>query len=458
MQFAKLLENSKDEMLENLQKCIRIPSVYADDGSGYPYGQNLQDCLTFVLDLAKSMGFETHNMDNQLGWCEYGSGEEMVVVLGHLDVVPEGDGWSVPPYEGIIKDGKIYGRGAMDDKGPAMAALYGLKALKDSGVPIKRRVRIIFGLNEETGAADMRYYNAHGGEKPVMGFTPDADYPVIYGEKGIINEAYECKFEQTGELHLKEIWGGTALNIVPEQAWATFTCSKEMAEEIVKKTAEKISCTLTEDGIKVDAQGVSAHGGTPWEGENASGRLLKFLATLPLEGKLKETITFLAEKIGMEHNGESLGIALTDEPSGNLTLNFGVLRGNESAIEVKFNYRYPVTKEYDDCAPALRKTMESAGFENTFALHKPKLYVSKDSELVKRLMKVYKDCTGRDDEPQCIGGGTYAKALPNVVAFGPVFPGEEITEHKPDEYIIISSLMDTANIIAEAMYAMAADE
>lgn len=457
MRFAELLAKSKDEMLENLQKCIRIPSVYADDESGYPYGQQLHDCLTQVLELAESMGFETYNMDEQLGWCEYGTGEEMVVILGHLDVVPEGDGWSVPPYEGVIKDGKIYGRGAMDDKGPAMAALYALKAIKDAGVSLKRRVRIIFGLNEETGAADMRYYKAHGGELPVMGFTPDADYPVINGEKGIINATFACKYEQQGELRLKEIWGGTALNIVSPLAWATFACSKEMAEEIAAKTAEKISYELTEDGIKIIADGVSAHGGAPWEGENANGRLLQFLSTLPIEGDLKKTIDFLAEKIGMEYDGKSLGIALSDEPSGDLTLNFGVFRGNAESMEVKFNYRYPVTKEYEDCTPTLQKEMEAAGFEKTFELHKPKLYVSKDSELVKRLMKVYKDCSGRDDEPTCIGGGTYAKALPNVVAFGPVFPGEEITEHKPDEYIIIDSLMDTANIIAEAMYALATD-
>lgn len=457
MQFAELLEKSKKEMLENLQKCIRIPSVYADDESGYPYGQQLHDCLTQVLELAESMGFETYNMDEQLGWCEYGTGEEMVVVLGHLDVVPEGDGWSVPPYEGVSKDGKIYGRGAMDDKGPAMAALYALKAIKDAGVSLKRRVRIIFGLNEETGAADMRYYKAHGGELPVMGFTPDADYPVIHGEKGIINATFACKYAQQGELRLKEIWGGTALNIVSPLAWATFACSKEMAEEIAAEIAEKISCELTEDGVKIIADGVSAHGGSPWEGENANGRLLQFLSTLPIEGELKKAINFLAEKIGMEYDGKSLGISLSDEESGALTLNFGVLRGNAESMEVKFNYRYPVTKEYDDCAPILQKEMIEAGFEQTFELHKRKLYVSRDSELVKRLMKVYKDCSGRDDEPTCIGGGTYAKALPNVVAFGPVFPGEEITEHKPDEYIIIDSLMDTANIIAEAMCALATD-
>lgn len=457
MRFSKILENKQNEMIENLQKCIQIPSVYAADNSGYPYGEKLHECLEYVLALAEHMGFKTNNMDEQLGWCEYGDGDEMVAVLAHLDVVPEGEGWSVPPYEGVVKDGKIFGRGAIDDKGPAMAALYGLLALKESGQPIQKRIRIIFGLNEETGAADIRYYKAHGGEIPVMGFTPDADYPVIHGEKGIINAVFSCAYQQEGNLWLKEISGGTAFNVVPDYAYATFRCSKELAAGICENAAitEKIKCTFTDDGIKIEAAGVSAHGGTPWEGENASGRLLKFLATLPIEGELKKVIAFLAEKIGMETDGKSLGIAISDEVSGGLTLNFGVLRGNEEQMEVKFNYRYPVTKEYDDCAPKLEQQMNSAGFVKTEELHKPKLYVEKDSELVTRLMKVYKDCTGRNDQPECIGGGTYAKTLPNTVAFGCVFPGDELTEHKPDEYIAIDRLMENANIIAEAMYALA---
>lgn len=459
MQFAALLENKQNEMIETLQKCIQIPSVYAADESIYPYGEKLHDCLEYMLFVAREMGFETCNMDEQLGWCEYGQGDEMVAVLGHLDVVPEGEGWTFPPYEGVISDGKLFGRGAIDDKGPVVSALYGLWALKESRLPIQKRIRIIFGLNEETGAADMKYYKAHGGEIPVMGFTPDADYPVIYGEKGIINAAFKCEFEQQGALRLKEICGGTALNVVPNYAWAVFTCPADMADEIGRCYAEckeeKIRFIKTEDGFKVEADGISAHGGTPEKGENASGRLLQNLSKLPLEGALKNAITFLAEKIGMETDGKSLGIAIADEPSGGLTLNFGVLRGNDTSIEVKFNYRYPVTKAYEDCAPKLEVQMTEAGFVKTEELHKPKLYASKDSELVKRLMKVYRECTGRDDQPECIGGGTYAKALPNIVAFGCVFPGDELTEHKADEYIEVRHLAENANIMAEAMYALA---
>lgn len=457
MRFQKLLEKSKQDMIEKLQGCIQIPSVYEEDDSPYPYGQNVQNCLEYVLNLASSMGFEVHNMDNQVGWCEYGEGEEMVAVLGHLDVVPEGDGWSIPPYEGRVMDGCIYGRGSMDDKGPTVAVLYALKAIKESGLPLKRRIRVLFGVNEETGSADMKYYTSHGGEVPVMGFTPDGEYPVINGEKGLINEHYACSYEQTGALRIKEMWGGTAHNIVPDFAWATLICPEELAQKIAAMPAEKITCTRIEGGVKVEAEGVGAHGGTPWEGENAIGRLMGFLHTLPFEGEAATVIGLLAEKIAMEYDGASMGIALHDEVSGGLTMNLGVLRADETSVEVKLNYRYPVTKSLDDCAPIVKKAFEEAGFSLVSGSYKNSLYMPPESTLVKKLMEVYKECTGLDATPKSIGGGTYAKMLPNVLAFGPIFPGDEVREHKPDEFMEIERLMDNANIYAEAMYALAAD-
>ena len=456
MRFNELLEKSMPDLIRDLQGCIRIPSVYQADDSGYPYGRKVQECLEYTLKCAADLGFATHNMDNQVGWAEFGEGEEMVAVLGHLDVVPEGDGWTTDPYGGEVKDGRIYGRGTMDDKGPTVAALYALKAIKDSGVKLNRRIRVIFGLNEETGSADMKYYAAHGGEVPVMGFTPDGEYPVINGEKGLINETYTCRFTQSGPLYLKSIVGGTAHNIVPHQAVAEFACEAPLADEIAAMSAEGVSVRRTAEGFIVEAQGVSAHGGTPSEGVNANGRLVLFLTKLPLEGKLAAAIRFLAEKIGMEYDGASLGIYLEDDLSGPLTNNFGVLNATETSMEVKLNYRYPVTKTYEMCGPIVLKAFEDAGFVLSAATRKNRLYVPAESELIQRLMKVYTDATGDfESKPKSIGGGTYAKMLPNVVAFGPIFPGDEVREHKPDEFMEISRLLDNANILAEVMYALA---
>ena len=442
-------------LLSCLQENIRIPSVQGEAEEGAPYGADVRRSLDHVLACAEKLGFRTKNVDNYVGWCEYGEGDEMVAVLGHLDVVPAGDGWSFDPWGGEIRDGRIFGRGTMDDKGPSIAALYALAALRDSGMPLRRRIRLLFGCNEETGSADIKYYLAHGGEIPVMGFTPDGEYPVINGEKGIINVTFSHRYTQTGELKILSIHGGTAPNVVPASACAKLACPQALAQRICQLKAPKIRYTATEYGVFVEAEGVSAHGSTPGEGENAIGRLILALDTLPFEGEMADIIHFLAQKLAMETDGKSAGIYLQDAVSGELTLNWGTLDADGSSLSMKINYRYPVTKEFDDCGPALNESFAAAGFEKAAETHKAKLYIPEDSQLVRTLLKVYSEHTGHDGKAKCIGGGTYAKALPNILAFGPIFPGDEVREHKPDEFIEIPKLMKNAQIIAAAMYEMA---
>lgn len=445
----------ESQLLTCLQENLRIPSVQAEAAEGAPYGLDVRRSLDHVLATAEALGFRTCNVDNHLGWCEYGEGEEMVAVLGHLDVVPAGDGWSFDPWGGEIRDDRIFGRGSMDDKGPSIAALFALAALRDSGLPLHRRIRLLFGCNEETGSADVKYYLAHGGEVPVMGFTPDGEYPVINGEKGIINVTFSRSYNQTGELRLLSIHGGTAPNVVPAAACAKLGCSKELAQRIAQLNAPHIRYTATDYGLFVEAEGLSAHGSTPGLGENAIGRLILALDTLPFTGELADAIHFLAQTLGMETDGRSAGIFLQDDVSGELTLNWGTLVADEQSLSMKINYRYPVTCSYEDCAPILNSKFAAAGFSKDAEVHKAKLYIPEDSALVQTLLGVYRQHTGLPGTPKCIGGGTYAKMLPNTLAFGPIFPGDEVREHKPDEFIEIPKLMKNAQIIAAAMYEMA---
>lgn len=259
-----------DELLESLAALVRIPSVEGVPEEHAPFGREPARALHETLALCEKLGFRTGNMDDRVGWCEYGEGEEMVAVLGHLDVVPAGDGWTeTEPFSGEIKNGRIYGRGTMDDKGPMVAAIYALAALKDAGFAPSKRIRLLFGTNEETGCGDMSWYVSHGGELPVYGFTPDGEYPIINGEKGILNGTYSRKLHQTGDYRLTKFEGGAASNISPAYAAAELKCPADAASKI---SADKVTVTPIEGGIRVEAEGVAVHGSTPEQGENAIGR------------------------------------------------------------------------------------------------------------------------------------------------------------------------------------------
>ena len=453
MDCKPYLRAHADELIESLAALIRIPSVEGTPEDGAPYGREVARCLRETLALCEKLGFRTGNMDHRVGWCEYGEGEEMIAVLGHLDVVPAGDGWSeAEPFSGEVKNGRIYGRGAMDDKGPVVAAIYALAALKDAGFAPARRIRILFGTNEETGCGDMAWYREHGGEKPVMGFTPDGEYPVINGEKGILNGTFARRLHQTGVYRLTRLEGGTASNVVPAYAVAELQCPADAAGRI---SGEKITVTPIEGGIRVEAQGVSAHGSTPEQGENALGRLVLALAQLPLGGELAECMAFLAGRIGMETRGESLGLAMRDEVSGELTVNLGTAAFADETLSLTFSIRYPVTKTYDEVYPRMTRAFTLGGFTETGMHHDAALYLPPESELVRKLCAVYEASTGEKAVPKSIGGGTYAKSMPNLVAFGPIFPGDEVREHQPDEYMLAERLLQNAEIIAAAMYELA---
>ena len=442
----------RPQMVAALQRLVRRRSVEADPLPGKPFGEEVDACFAEALTLCRELGFETTDMDRYIGWCEIGTGDEMVAVLGHLDVVPEGEGWHHPPYAAEIEGGRLYGRGSIDDKGPVVASLFALKAIRDLGIPLNRRVRLLFGLNEETNDRDVLYYKAHGGEIPVLGFTPDGEYPLINGEKGILNGTYTRTLHQTGDYILTRFEGGEASNISPAYAVAEVKCPTEAASKIA---AEKVTVTPIDGGIRVEAEGVAVHGSTPELGENAIGRLAMALAQLPFTGETGECLAFVSERLGMETHGESLGLAMRDGISGDLTMNVGVASFENEALSLTFSVRYPVTLPYELVYPRLKRGFTLGGFTETEMTHAAALYIPKDSELIRRLLGVYETETGEKAEPKCIGGGTYAKSMPNIVAFGPIFPGDEVREHKPDEYMETRRVIQNAEIIASAMKALA---
>lgn len=454
MNFNQLIRSYSEEMIRSLQELIRIRSVEDLNGDGYPFGIGVHQCLMHCLSLGKSMGFTVCNADNMVGWCEYGEGEEMVAVLGHLDVVPEGDGWHYPPYGGIIDNGRLYGRGSIDNKGPVVASLFALRALQESGVHLSRRIRVIFGLNEETGSNCIKYYVRNGYEIPVMGFTPDGVYPIINGEKGIVNAAYRCRLG-ISERSIRSIKGGIAPNVVPDYACAELNFPEAERVEACRYAGDKIKITELPYGLKVEAWGVNAHGSTPEKGENAIGRLLMTLGKLKLSGASGQFVDFINQTIGMETRGHSLGIYMKDDISGDMTVNLGIIEADSQNVVIKLNLRYPVTRTFEEFIGTLQNKMAVGNFEEISLVHKRSIHMPPETPLIRKLSKVYEAQTGETATLLSSGGGTYAKAMPNTVAFGPIFPGDDIVEHKPDEYIEIEKLIRNSQIIASAMYELA---
>lgn len=447
----------KEEIISGVQGSISIKSIEADEKDGMPFGEGIQDALEHCLKLSEALGFKAVNVDNMAGYAEYGQGEEMVAVLGHLDVVPEGSGWTYPPYGGEIHDGKLYGRGAIDDKGPTIGALYALKAIKELNLPLRRRVRVIFGLNEEAGSKCIKHYVDHGGEIPVAGFTPDGAYPIINGEKGIVTCRYGRKLSKAGNATIVSIKGGTVVNAVPDYAEAVFMMPEEM-KEAAGKLALGMQEIKTEDKeglFTISSFGVSAHGSTPEKGRNAISQLLLFLGKLGLGGDTGEFVDFLNNYVGLEVNGDSLGIFMEDAVSGKFTFNLGKIEGDSDEIVIGINMRYPVTKTYEEFIGTFEEKMRLGKMEQVSLVHKKRLYVSPESELIKKLSRVYEEKTGEKAELLSIGGGTYAKAIENIVAFGPIFPDQPVVEHMPDEYIEIDSLIKNVQIMAAAIYELA---
>ncbi|MCR2045262.1 dipeptidase PepV [Anaerosalibacter massiliensis] len=464
MDFIELVEGYKDDIVKSTQELVSIKSVEGEPKLGMPFGEGPYQALKHVLDTANKMGFKTKNLDGYAGHADLGEGDETVGILVHVDVVPEGDGWTYPPYGGEIHDGKIFARGTLDDKGPAIASLYAMKALKDANVSLNKKIRIIFGTNEETGWGCMKYYFKHE-KAPEMAFTPDADFPVIHGEKGIIafDLVKKIKNDSCEGISIKSINGGNAVNMVPDYCEAVIETKnldniETKLEEFKKKTDYNISIEKKDGTIVVKSKGVSAHGSTPEKGENAITYLMLFLEEIvDCNCDICDFIKIYNEKIALKHHGESIGCGLEDEVSGKLNFNPGVIKVEDDEIKLSINVRYPIKSSAKDVYNGIREELEGTGIKllEDEGEMKP-IYVPKNDPLVEKLMKVYREETGDlDSEPITIGGGTYARAMDNAVAFGPVFPGQKEVAHQKDEYISIEHLMKMTKIYAKALYELA---
>lgn len=448
----------QDDFLEDLKELLRIDSVRNDDEATdeFPVGPGPAKALHKVLEIGKRDGFETKQLENWAGHIEYGDGDEILGVLGHVDVVPVGSGWDTDPFDPVIKDGKLYARGSSDDKGPTMAAYYALKIIKDLDLPVNKKIRVIIGTDEESEWQGLAHY-LENEKMPDLGFSPDGNFPIINGEKGNYEIDIETKASNEGDLTLVLFEAGLRSNMVPQDATAKI--ATEDPEALRNAFDAFISHQPVEGNAEIDSQtvtlnvvGKAAHGSKPQIGVNAATYLAVFLNTLDLGGDAKTFTNLVETYLHDDPYGEKLGVAQEDDVMGNLTSNPGVFRfedGDKGLITV--NMRYAVG-DNDILTSQVTNTLTGEDVKIHVKKGKVPHYVPGDDPLVQTLLDVYARQTGFEAHEQVIGGGTYGRLLDRGVAFGALFPDSTDTMHQANEFMTIDDLMNAMAIYAEAIY------
>lgn len=472
------IDSKREEMLSDLEGLVRINSQKGTAGPGMPFGQGPAQALAEAEKLMEKYGLKTKNYDNYVVTGDYSDEEKGLDVLAHLDVVPVTEDWTVTqPFEPKIVDGKIYGRGTADDKGPAIAALYALRAIRELNIPMKKSVRLILGSDEECGSSDLKYYYGLEEEAP-FSFTPDADFPVINIEKGRLEGSFHGEFSDG--LKLPGILGfqsGDKANVVPQKA-NFFVAGLEI--EKIQETAAKlglelgVSFTVTENpeisekplidelqklrsgGVRiteVEVRGKAAHASTPQEGKNALTAALRLISLLPLaDSQEYRAMKALDCLFPYEDTcGRKLGIYREEEQSGALTLCFSILRVSPEGISGTFDARLPIGCTEENT----KKVVKTALAEQGLILEEEPMVkphcVPGDSAFVKILLDSYERYSGVKGEPLSTGGGTYVHNLERGVAFGCATPDVDNHMHGDDEFMVIDRLLESAKIFADAI-------
>lgn len=469
MKYLELLKESQAEMIKSLgelvsKESVRTSPVRGKNGSIYPFGVGVQESYEYIMNLGKKLGFDIYDADNYGGHIEYrdADSEGTFGISGHIDVMPEGTGWKTPAFDLIQKDGWLFGRGVLDDKGPVVACLYAMKAIRDASLKPKMGIRLIIGLDEETGMEGMKYYLDKVGH-PDMGFTPDGDFPLVNGEMGIAIFDLCKKLTNASKdgLRLTKLTGGTAPNVVPGECKATLVSSdkaeydriKELVALYREESGYKISCKKQGPSMQIIAQGRSVHGAYPETGLNAISIMMEFLEKLSFNcEELNEYIDFYNKYIGFDVFGERIAGGVKDEESGNLKFNVGQIAINEEMASITVNIRVPVSHKVDEVFGYIREIINPLEIGMVRGIEEDGVYLDTTHPMVGNLMEAYKEVTGEEEsEPSVSPGGTYAKEVNNTLAFGPLFPGEEDTIHQPNERMSVESFEKMAEIYARAI-------
>ena len=456
--IKEYFENHRNEILDDIASLIEINSVRGDAKEGMPFGEGPAKAVAKADEIAKRMGFITKNFENYVLTVNHSEEDAHLGILCHLDVVAEGTGWSKQPFKMVEEDGKIYGRGTSDDKGPAVAALWALKACDDLGIKLNKNVRIILGADEECGSSDLRYYFKKEAA-PAFCISPDAEYPVFNCEKGGYKTNFRADFKNDGGMpKLLTFNGGHTANIVAQHAEAVvegmdLAAAEKLCKEFSEKTSAKITAEVKDGKIKFVCEGTSSHASIPQHGNNAITALIFLLSNANLADSALTTYVKGMNQVFPhgDYMGRSAGIEQCDEVSGILTCSFDILTIKDGHVVGTFDIRSPICANEENTSKILAEKLGRFNLKvDTTDMLKPH-YVSEELPFIQTLIKSYEDFTGLKGGCCSMGGGTYVHNIENGVAFGPTFPGTETNIHGADEFAVVDELLKTGMIYTQVI-------
>lgn len=449
------LADNRQAMIEDIGKLVAVKSVEEAPAPGAPFGPGPRKALDVALSIAQRLGFEVHDGDGYVGWFELaGERKEHIATITHVDVVPEGEGWDGSAYELRVKDGWLLGRGVADDKGPSVLCMYIAKFFKELGVPLKYGFRVLLGCSEETGMKDVPYYLEHN-EQPVFCFTPDAEFPVSYGEKGHLNAVF-VSAPLGGNL--VDFSGGIANNVVPDRA----ACLVK-GDAAALQSTERVSVAEENGMVRLSAKGIGGHAAFPAGSINAIALLVDYLLQNKLCTEEENRFLQLLKTLHDHTDGSGLGIVCRDEIFDPLTIIGGIVKMEDGRLKQSMDMRYPTAITAEELEQKLGAAAQKAGGAVEVGRADKPFYIPKDSPTIQTLLSVYNEVTGSNAQPFTMGGGTYARHFANAAAFGPeeqnrTLPAFAGPMHGANEGMAVDDMLKALKIYILAVWRLQALE
>ncbi len=450
----RFLAENRDNIINDIIRMCRIPAVRGEALPGEPFGKDCADALRLAVQVGKDMGFKTESyIDRGYALVSYGEGDRTIGFLGHTDVVPAGDGWTMSkPFEPTVIDGRLYGRGVMDNKAGVAAGYYVMKAVRDLDLPVKSKLLTVVGNCEETGMEDMENFSADQ-KAPDACLVADGSFPVCYGEKHIVYGHFTSNkaFEQIISIN-----GGTVINAVPAAASAVIKNSTALKAELEELCICRDGLTLTQEGeaLTLSASGLSSHASRPDKGKNALGLLVSALYSCKSLCENDRGILDMVNTSLKDCYGEALGVAHSDEKMGKTTLSTDIAETENGILTVKIDMRVCCSISGEEMLKRVTDAFDKGGYRQIYSHISEGYFIDPDGEIISSIMDIYRDVTGeKDAQPYTMGGGTYARQVKNAFVCGPTFPDRVYSPapghgaiHQPDENMVIDDFMQAMKI------------